>query len=192
MSQIATNENLGLEAKALIVLGCAVFYVYAFKLNFYLFESLNFSRGVSWVFIPSGLRLLFVLVFLEAGAIGVIAGSIFINYNVFQPENYQHIIVTGLISGASPLFALALSRRFFGLDSTLSGFTTQTLFKVSVLFALISSLLHQSWFVFVGDTQNFIISSAVMAIGDWFGTVLVLAVASYTLRFFSQLLNRQT
>jgi hypothetical protein len=191
MSQIATTENLGLEAKALIVLGCAVLYFYAFKLNFYLFESLNFSRGVNWVFIPSGLRLLFVLVFLEAGAIGVIAGSTLINYTVFQPENYQHIIVTGLISGASPLLALAVSRRIFSLNSTLSGFTTQTLFQVSVMFALFSSVLHQSWFFVVGDTDNFIISSAVMALGDWFGTVLVLAVASYTLGFFKRLLNRQ-
>jgi ABC-type glycerol-3-phosphate transport system permease component len=190
MSQIATTENLGLEAKALIMLGCAAFYVYAFKLNFYFFESLNFSQGVNWVFIPSGLRLLFVLVFLEAGAIGVIAGSIFINYTIFQPENFQHIIVTGLISGASPLLALAVSRRIFSLDSTLSGFTTQTLFKVSVLFALFSSVLHQGWFFVVGDTDNFIINSAVMALGDWFGTVLVIATAAWALKFFRFLANK--
>ena len=87
----ATSDTLSLEAKALIVLLCAAFYVYAFELNQYLFEHLSFSQGVNWIFIPSGLRLLFVLVFLEAGAVGVVAGSIFVNYTLSPDTNVSNI-----------------------------------------------------------------------------------------------------
>jgi len=142
----ATSDTLSLEAKALIVLLCAAFYVYSFQLNQYLFEHLSFSQGVNWIFIPSGLRLLFVLVFLEAGAVGVVAGSIFVNYTLSPDTNLSNL-VSGLISGVSPLVAHAIATRFLGLDVSLSGFHARQLLKVSILFACIAKHAAEVGFV---------------------------------------------
>ena len=185
----ATSDTLSLEAKALIVLLCAAFYVYAFQLNQYLFEHLSFSQGVNWIFIPSGLRLLFVLVFLEAGAVGVVAGSIFVNYTLSPDTNVSNLI-SGFLSGASPLVAHAIATRLLGLDVSLSGFHARQLLKVSILFAVISSVLHQCWYFLTGQTDNLISSMAVMGLGDWLGTVLVLATVTYVLKFVRNLLPK--
>lgn len=182
MLQDAISENFSLEAKTLIVFGCAVLYACAFKFNVYVFEHVAFSQFVNWVFIPSGLQLLFVLVFLELGAFGVAAGSIFIHYTN-TPHEHLFNIVTSLISGGSPLLAQVIAKRLFGLDITLTGFNAQLLFKVSVLFAVVSPILHQIWYFCVGRIENLVTDTVVMAIGDWFGTVLVLAAAAYVLKF---------
>ena len=189
MPQDANTENFSLETKVLIVIGCSVLYAYAFKLNFYLFEHFAFSQFVNWVFIPSGLQLLFVLVFLELGAIGVIAGSIFIQYTN-APDAHLFNIVTSIVSGGSPLLAQAIAKRLFGFDITLTGFNAQLLLKVSVVFALVSPVLHQIWYFFAGRIENLVTDTFVMAAGDWFGTVLVLATASYIVKLVRLLVNK--
>ena len=184
-----TSDTLSLEAKALIVLLCAAFYAYAFQLNQYLFAHLKFSEGVNWIFIPSGLRLLFVLVFLEAGAVGVVAGSIFVNYTISSDAHVSNL-VSGFLSGASPWVAHVIATRLLGLEISLSGFHTQQLLKVSILFAVISSALHQCWYFFAGQTDDVISSMAVMGLGDWLGTVLVLTAVTYTLKIFRNLTQK--
>lgn len=189
MPHAASSEDFSLETKALITLGCAVAYVCAFDLNAYWFEHVAFSRFVNWIFIPSGLQLLFVLVFLELGAVGVVLGSVFIQYTN-TPDTHLFNLVTSLVSGGSPWLALAIAKRLFGLDMTLSGFNAQLLLKVSVLFALVSPVLHQAWYWWVGRIDNLITDTVVMALGDWFGTVLVLTAAAYALKLFRVLAGR--
>jgi hypothetical protein len=189
MPQDANTENFSLETKVLIVIGCGVLYAYAFKLNFYLFEHFAFSQFVNWVFIPSGLQLLFVLIFLELGAIGVIAGSIFIQYTN-APDAHLFNIVTSIVSGGSPLLAQGIAKRLLGFDITLTGFNAQLLLKVSVVFALVSPVLHQIWYFFAGRVENLVTDTVVMAAGDWFGTVLVLATASYIVKLVRLLVNK--
>lgn len=183
------KEDFSLEVRALIVLGCAVVYAYTFELNFYLFEHFAFSQFINWVFIPSGLQLLFVLVFLELGALAVITGSIFIHYTN-TPDDHLFNIVTSIVSGGAPLIAQAIAKRIFGFDITLTGFNAQLLLKVSVLFALVSPILHQIWYFFVGRIENLVTDTVVMAIGDWFGTVLVLATASCAVKLVRLLVNK--
>jgi len=184
------TDNFTLEAKALIVLACTALYTYAFNLNAYIFDRhFGFSQFVNWVFIPSGLQLLFVLVFLELGAMGVVLGSIFIQYTN-APNEHVFNIGTSIVSGGAPLLSQTVAKYLFGLDVTLTGFTAQTLFKVSILFALVSPVVHQIWYSFFGRVENLLTDTVVMAIGDWFGTVLVLATASVTLKLFRQLANK--
>jgi hypothetical protein len=132
-------NNVSLETEALIVIGCSVFYVLAYNFNSYLFEYFAFSKFVSWVFIPSGLQLLLVLVFLDVGAVAVMTGSVFINYSIYPDEHIFNCVVS-LISGASPLLAYVIAKRLFGVDSSLTGLNSRRLFQLSVLFALVMVL----------------------------------------------------
>lgn len=182
---IKHNESTsydGLLIKSALAGFCAVAYFFAFKLNFVLFESLKFSAGVNWVFIPSGLRMLLVLVLLYFGSIGIALASCFINYMIGNENQHLFNIVTAIISGFAPLIARKICIDFLQLQSSLSNLTSKTLFQLSVVFSLISALLHQVWFYWNGATEDFISSSLVMALGDWVGTVLVLATASLLLK----------
>lgn len=184
MSAAEAREKLSLHMQALLVLICAVSYFYAFKLNQYWFDWIEFSHGVNWIFIPSGLRLLFVLIFARVGGIGIALSSIVINYTLGDVDEHVFNIVTGLISGASPCLARYLATRWFNLDPLLSNLTGRDFFKISVLFASVNALLHQLWFFWMERTQNFVASTLAMGIGDWFGTVLVLATANLAIRLY--------
>ena len=175
----------GTLTKVLVVLGSAVAYFIAFKLNFLLFDSLEFSQGVNWIFLPSGLRILLVLVLLSSGAFGIALASCFINYITGSADQHMFNIVTGVISGFAPLMARQICVDYLQLGASLNNLTSKSLFQLSVVFAIISAVLHQVWFFLNDATEHFIVNSLVMAVGDWVGTVLVLATASLLIKLYS-------
>ena len=191
MTASEASHKLTLQTQALLVLICAVAYFYAFKLNLYWFDWIEFSHGANWVYIPSGLRLLFVLILARLGGVGIALSSIFINYSLGDADAHVFNIVTGLISGASPCIARYLAIRWFHLDPLLFNLTSPDFFKISVLFALMNGLLHQVWFVWMDKTQDFLASTLAMGVGDWFGTVLVLATASLGIQIFKLMQSRK-
>ena len=178
----ASVDFISLLTKTALAIGCAVAYFYAFKLNFLLFESLKFSEGVNWVFIPSGLRMLLVLVLLQTGSLGIATASCFINYMMGNSDQHLFNVVTAIISGFAPLVARQICLELFNVHTSLNNLNSKALFQLSVVFSLISALLHQVWFYWNGLTEDFVASSLVMAVGDWVGTVLVLATASLLLK----------
>jgi hypothetical protein len=182
MSEETTSTRVSLPTQALLVFMCGLSYFYAFKLNLHWFDWFEFSHGTNWVFIPSGLRLLFVLVLVRTGAIGIALSSIAINYNLGDSENHIFNIVTGLISGGAPYLARHVCIAWLKLDSHMRNLSARTLLHVSIVFALTNALLHQLWFFWNDRTANFITSTFAMASGDWFGTVLVLACASLIIK----------
>ena len=191
MTASEASHKLTLQTQALLVLICAVAYFYAFKLNLYWFEWIEFSHGANWVYIPSGLRLLFVLLLIRLGGIGIAISTIYINYTIGDADAHLFNVVTGVISGASPCIARDLASRWFNLDPLLVNLTGRDFFKISVLFALMNGLLHQVWFVWMDKTQDFLASTLAMGVGDWFGTVLVLATASLGIQIFKLMQNRK-
>jgi hypothetical protein len=174
-------------SKVLLALGSAVAYVFAFKLNFMLFDSLEFSHGVNWIFLPSGLRMLLVLVLLNSGAFGIAVASCIINYMTGSPDQHVFNIVTALISGFAPLMARQICVDYLQLGASLNNLTSKSLFQLSVVFAIISSVLHQVWFFWNDAAEHFIVNSLVMAVGDWVGTVLLLATASLFIKLYSSM-----
>lgn len=158
-----------------IITGTAVSYYLLYQLNIYLFGSLNFSHRVDWVFLPSGLRLAFVLLFLGDGAIGIALASTLITYSMYFDGSYAGMLLSGSLAGVAPYTARLVAIRWFNLQENLINIKNVGLFKLSVLFAVISALMHQLWYFWNGKTRDFIDSTLVMIAGDWLGTVLVLA-----------------
>lgn len=173
----STASPLSIQSKAALVLACAASYYGLFQLNLLLFTELEFANGVNWVFLPSGLRLLLVLVLAEYGALGLFLGSLFINYAAGSPTDHVFNWVTSLISGFSPYLARGIALDKFHLDIDLHHMSGRVFFKITLLFALISATLHQLWFFWLGHSSNFVVGTLVMFIGDWLGTALVLAFA---------------
>ena len=174
--------KLNLQTQALIVLACGMAYFGAFQLNQYWFDWFEFSHGTNWIFIPSGLRLLLVLVLVRMGVIGIVLSSMAINYSFGDPNAHVFNIVTGVISGAAPYLARYLSTTWLKLDTQLTNLTSRAFFKVSILFAVANALMHQVWFYWIGHTENFVGSLTAMTVGDWLGSVLVLATASLCIK----------
>lgn len=178
------NNMLSLNNKNIffVVIGTAITYAIFFELNIFLFSKLQFIKGVDWIFLPSGLRLLFVLLFSETGAVGIALASFTIGYEQYYNGDIVNAAMTGCLSGASPLIARQVCLGFGHISENLEELTASSLIGVAVIFALMSSTLHQIWYVAYGQTQDFFTTTAVMAIGDCVGTIVVLYVAKFLIK----------
>ncbi|OYU11018.1 MAG: hypothetical protein CFE38_14725 [Comamonadaceae bacterium PBBC1] len=174
------------------IAGTAIAYATLFELNVLLFSSLSFSSVTNWVFLPSGLRLAFILVFGVWGAVGIVLGTVGIMLSAVAMGmapyfNGDLLTATGaaLISGFSPLLARQWSHQWFHLDMDLRPLESSTLLRVMVLFALLSPVMHQLWFTYRGVTEHFLKSTVVMAIGDLTGTLIVIYATKFLMHFIN-------
>lgn len=165
-----------------VVVLTGVAYFLLFLLNDLLFSSFGYSEGVSWIFLPSGLRLAFVLIFVELGAVGICLASMAISYRYQFGGDLITIVGAGFISGFAPWLARIFCMDKLKLDMDLHNLTANTLLKVSIIFALLSAVLHQIWGWWRGHTENFISTTMVMAVGDLVGTILMLLTAKFILK----------
>jgi len=170
-----------LPSSAAVVLGTAITYGLLFEVNNLLFSALTFSAGVNWIFLPSGLRLAFILVFGLSGALGIALASIVTSLLFFFEGDWLSSIVTGLISGGAPLLARKFCVDFLGLGADLQGLSGAGLLKMAGVFAIISPLMHQLWFVSQGVTQDFWSSTSAMVVGDLLGSLAVLYLARWAM-----------
>jgi hypothetical protein len=168
-------------SKILIVAATFLMYTILFLVNELLFGFLGFSESVHWVYLPSGLRLMLVLIFVEWGALGIVLASMFTNQLFYFGGNTLSVIVSGCISGLAPYLARHVCHRQLGLDLELRNLSSAKLLTVSLVFALISAFMHQVFFAVQGHTDDFIASTSVMAFGDLIGTVIFLYTAKFVL-----------
>lgn len=166
---------------AVIVGAVALGYFLLFLLNESLFSAMGYSEVVSWVYLPSGLRLVFVLLFVEWGALGIALASVLTGYLYQFHGDWLTVLVAGMLSGLAPWLARAMCVDAFKLDVNLENLTVRTLLKMAVVFSVISPVLHQVWYVWRGVTADFLSAVAVMAVGDFVGTMLVLYLAKHIL-----------
>ena len=160
-----------------VVIATAITYFVFCRANSFLFSSMGYANGVDWVFLPSGLRLVFILIFVEAGALGIALGSCALAFLYQVDGSAMTYVVTGAISGFPPMLARRICIDMLNLDVNLRGLTPRGLLQTAALFALTSSLLHQLWYTWCGQTNNFVGSSIAMAVGDFSGTMLILYAA---------------
>lgn len=161
------------------VLSSALLYSALFFFNDWLTETLKYDVGVSWIYLPAGLRLFLILIFGLAGAIGIAAASFTISYfGVFQPDLVTCIGI-GLISGFAPLFAkwVVVSNTYISND--LSNLSMQKILLCIVVYALMSSGFHQYWFELRDLESGSLNHFLVMFIGDVAGSILLIALIKY-------------
>jgi hypothetical protein len=167
------------------VAGSALGFYLLFQLNDWLFQALVYAEGVNWVFLPSGLRLALVLIFGGAGAVGVILGSLLAGLD--NPQSTEVSVAAAVLSGLAPWLARWLCRKALWLRSDLSNLKAAQLMQMALVFAVISAVLHQTLYVSTGLSDSLLEGTAVMALGDLLGTLLVLYGLKVSLTFFQKM-----
>lgn len=153
-------------------IGSATLFFLLCQVNHFLFSQLVYSPGVNWVFLPSGLRLLLVLMLGGPGAIGVVVGSLL--DGLIRAVSLELALAAAVVSGLSPWLARWVCLKAMNIQKDLREISALRLFQMALVFSMISALLHQSLYVGVGLSQGFMGGAAVMAIGDMLGTLVVL------------------
>jgi len=161
------------------ILASSFFYYLTFSVNQQFFNAYEFSFGVNWVFIPSGIQLLLVLVSGVYGAIGIFIASFIIGLKDYYLDSVFLTLITAFISGGSPLLARKICFDFLGVDKNLRNITFKLIVQISLIFGLISASIHQVWFFYNSRSDDFLNNLLVMFSGDIAGTMLVLLSVSF-------------
>lgn len=168
----------------------AILYAASFSINTYVMSSFSFSLGVSWVFLPAGLRLLLTLLLDKSGALGIAIASTAISLG-FYFEDPILGIGAGIISGLAPYMAKLLVFRETDLKQDLSQLDAKQLLNCVFVFSIVSPLMHQAWYTLHNKDHLFFEDLGVMIIGDLIGTFIVIYFAKaviflYKKRAFNQ------
>jgi hypothetical protein len=156
-------------------------YAGLYFLNSALFPALILSTHISLIFLPSGVRLIGVLLFSHWGALGIVLGSVL--SSLLSPPGLIGPTLFGawVISGLAPWLAREVGIRFLHMDRQLTNLSGTDLLKLSVVFAAFNSVMHQLWFYWQGTGGNFFIQTWEMAVGDWLGSILLLYAFKFAL-----------
>jgi hypothetical protein len=170
----------GNHLKLVMATGTAVLFLATIGLNEILFSQLEFARGISWIYLPAGVRLLCVLMFAEAGAIGILVASWLICFFYFFPDDPIRSFAGGILAALAPY----LTYRVLVADkmgASLAGLGPWRLLGCALAFSLASPALHHLWFALQGQREGLLDGFLVMASGDFAGTLIVLYGAKLVL-----------
>ena len=159
----------------------ALLYSALFFLNERLTEVLKYDLGVSWVYLPAGLRLFLILIFGLAGAIGIAIASFTISFFGVFPPDLVTCIGIGLISGFAPLLAKWVVIANVNISNDLSNLSLQKIVFCVLVYALMSAGLHQIWFGLRGLESGSLDHFLVMFVGDIAGSILLIALIKYSI-----------
>lgn len=165
-----------------MVVGTAILFLAAILLNELLFTHLEFAPGINMIYLPAGVRLLSVLLFAEAGAIGLLLASWYVCFFHFFPNDPLRSFAGGILSSLAPYLAYR-TLLASGIGASLRGMSGQRLFCFALLFSVMSPAMHHAWFALMGG-QDLWKGFVVMFTGDLAGTLIVLYGARLALHVF--------
>ena len=161
---------------ALMVLVSAFLFVSFFHLNDWLFESLEYVKGVNWVFLPAGFRVLLVLALGIPGALGIALGTFWLDTHAAAPPPPAEVmLLTCLASGFGPWLVKFWMQWRGLLDRELRHLSSASLLQFVLIYAAINAVAHQLLFwVFSMHNSQPWLDIWPMFFGDLAGALIVL------------------
>lgn len=169
-----------LRLQAMMVIATMLLFVAMLVINEWLFTRFEFARGINWIYLPAGVRLLSTLLFAEAGAAGLLLVSWLVSYFYFFPDDVLRSFVGGILATLAPYSIYRFAQHEYGLHASLANLTPKRLLVLIVAYSVASPLLHHIWFALQGQ-KHILQGFLVMFIGDLTGTLLVIYAAKVVL-----------
>jgi hypothetical protein len=159
------------------VAGTAVVFILALWINEAVFTHSEFVRGVNWIYLPSGVRLLSTLLLGADGALGLLVAGLIVDFLYFFPNDPVRAFVGAIIGTIAPYAVYRLALERFDLRASLANLTPRRLLVLAVAYSIANPLLHHLWFALRGDTQHLGEGFIAMVCGDLSGALIVLYAA---------------
>lgn len=185
------KRSPGSSAQWALMVGLSAFlFVGFYRLNDVLFSGpFEHAQGINWVFLPSGFRVLLVLVLGWPGALGILGGTFWLDQErLFEPGGWLTVLATGLASGFGPWLIKRWMESRGWLDDHLQSISVQRLLNFVLLYAVFNSVAHQfiRWYLLRVDSQPWL-DVWPMFIGDALGALVVLYAMKYALVWMGRL-----
>lgn len=179
---MASNMKVNL----LVAGAAALLWLASFALNDWLLDFAQHTPGIHLIFLPSGVRLLALLVGGFWAAAGIALGVFCCLVFEFGPNGLHRFAALALANGFGAYFALIIMCRIAGVMPSLDNLRPAHLPIAALGAALGSSLLTNVLFISFGQDQwqNYVEHAAAMAAGDVVGSLIVIVLVMGTLRLW--------
>jgi hypothetical protein len=157
----------------------AALYMAFFYFNQLITAPIEDAKGINWIFLPAGLRIFLTLILDYSGAIGLALASLLINYIGFYEYDLITTLGIAIICGMAPLLGRHFVIHNLKVQADLSNISLIQLLAIIIAYSLLSSGLHQLWFVARGLDSGSWNHFIAMFCGDIAGSILFLAVIKY-------------
>lgn len=176
------KENWRVHGIIIVLSGIA--WVGSFAIHSRFLHFLEHAPGIDHAFIPSGVRMIAILIGGIWAVLGICLGSLFLTGAEFQTAQNGIILAVAACSGLCPYIALRLSLRVTGVQSSLGNLTPLRLPLISLGVALGSAVLHNLLFSALGlePWSDFVDHAVAMTTGDFVGILLAVVIAFLILR----------
>lgn len=154
----------------ILTLGYGCFY----WINNTLTSPLYLETGAHIIHLPSGVRMVLVLIAGKTAAIALMVATFPYAYLGIFSGNFPLALITSVATGLIPITTIYLVRQFTLLDEDLSTLNPQKLLAISIVYAAINSITQQSLIFIFGMSQNPLNAVLVMFTGDILGIFIVL------------------
>ena len=161
-----------------MVLGYGGFYF----LNNYLTKGLYLAPAAHIVHLPSGVKLLMVLVSGILGALAIAIIGFAYGALYFANENYFLHLYLAIASATAPLLAVMLLNNIFDLRKDLTKLDFEKLLFLSLTFASLNSLIHQLIMYLHNMQIDLLNGLLIMFTGDVTGIFIVLYLFRFALK----------
>ena len=176
----------GMRLKAFIALASALAWTVSVLLHERFLPALSYAPGIDYVYFPSGIRFIAILVGGVWAAVGVSIGSVVLWGAEFGLTTWAPVLVLSLCSGFAPYLALRATLAVLGVNDDLGNLRPSHLPLISLGGALGSSLLHNLVFCALGlqPWGSFGIHLLALTMGDFAGIFLAVVAVFVVLRIY--------
>jgi hypothetical protein len=155
----------------------AITFVLFFMLNQWAFQAFHVTETISWVFLPAGLRLFFVIVYRWSALPGIFLGSFAAALINTPNESYVFDACLALASTLNPLIALLIVERTSKhLTLSLENISLRVIMSLAIVQAFFCTTLHHLIFInFDKSMQAYLLHDLMsMFVGDLIGITLMM------------------
>ncbi|KXU90096.1 hypothetical protein CI15_07995 [Paraburkholderia monticola] len=169
------------------ITGTLIAFLVSLWINQEVFAYTSFVRGVNWIYLPSGVRLLGTLLLGFDGAIGLLLAGLITDFLYWFPHDPVRAIAGAFLGSLAPYLVYRLALEYYDLRASLSNLTPKRLLVLAVAYSIANPLFHHVWFALTGATKNWFDSFFTMFVGDLTGALIML----YAMKGILALLPKQ-
>ncbi|REE07305.1 hypothetical protein B0G71_7793 [Paraburkholderia sp. BL27I4N3] len=169
------------------ITGTLVAFVASLWINQVVFTDTSFVRGINWIFLPSGVRLLGTLLVGFDGFVGLLVGGLLMDFFYWFPHDPVRAIAGAILGSLAPYLVYRLALEYYDLRASLTNLTPKRLLVLAVAYSVANPLFHHLWFALTGVTKNWFESFFSMFVGDLTGALIML----YAMKGILALLPKQ-
>jgi hypothetical protein len=169
------------------ITGTVIAFLVSLWINQVVFTHTSFVRGINWIYLPSGVRILGTLLLGFDGASGLLLAGLITDFLYWFPHDPVRAIAGAFLGSLAPYLVYRLALEYYDLRASLTNLTPKRLLVLAVAYSIANPLFHHLWFALTGATTNWFESFFSMFVGDLTGALIML----YAMKGILALLPKQ-